>query len=396
MTRARVVGAGLSGLCAAWFLARRGVSVDVVESSADPGGLIQTIPLTHGPVEVGANAFVWTPAVARLFDELGLAPQFARDARRRRYIYRDGRPRRWPLTPVETAGMLGRFGGTWLRRAARAHESESVAAWGDRVLGRAATAWLLGPALQGIYGAPASELSARAIGNARRRRRGRVRLASPREGMGALISALHGQLLQQGVTFHFGETVTTLDASVPAIVCAGAATAASLVAPHHPEFGRAAARIRTAPLVTATAFFEPHDDDIRGFGVLFPRGTARALGVLFNTEIFDHRGTFRSERWIYGDPLLVDASARQIEDAILQDRRLLTHADRRPVAVHATGWHHALPIYDDAVLETARAAAALPSWLGVCGNYLGRIGVSALVERAEAEAARIAAGPAPG
>ncbi|HEX6323385.1 MAG TPA: hypothetical protein VFZ36_06640, partial [Vicinamibacterales bacterium] len=63
----------------------------------------------------------------------------------------------------------------------------------------------------------------------------------------------------------------------------------------------------------------------------------------------------------------------------------------RPIAMHPRGWAAALPIYDGAVVEAAAASATLPPWLGVCGNYLGRIGVSALVERAEAEAGRIAA-----
>ncbi|HUF23543.1 MAG TPA: FAD-dependent oxidoreductase [Vicinamibacterales bacterium] len=394
MTRVRVVGAGLSGLSAAWALARRGIPVEIVEAAPVPGGLIHTIVLPEGPVETGANGFVWAPAVDRLFQSLGIEPMFAREASRRRYIFRNGRPRRWPLTAGETAATLGRFGAAWLRGRIKPRPGESVAAWGDRVVGRAATASLLAPALQGIYGAPAAELSAEAVGIARKRER--IRLAAPRDGMGAMITALVDALTRRGATFTFARHATSLEPGVPVMVCTSAAAAAPLLAPHHPPLAGAAARIRSAPLVTATAFFARHADDIRGFGVLFPRGSARALGVLFNTEIFDGRGALRSERWIYGDAALAGAPAREIDAAVQRDREQLTGRRDSPVALHAQGWTAALPIYDEAVAEAAKASATLPPWLGVCGNYLGRIGVSALVERAETEAARVARAIDPG
>jgi len=388
MTRVTVIGAGLSGLAAAWSLTRRGIGVEVIERAPRTGGLIDKIQLPEGPCETGANGFVWSPAVGRLFAELGIDPQFAREASRRRYLFRDGKPRRWPLTPLETAGMIARYGAAKVGAAALPRADETVAAWGDRVLGSAATTWLLSPAFQGIYGAPAEELSARAIGIGQKR--GRIRLGAPRAGMGAIIDALTSGLAARGAVFRLSERSVSLEAGAPAIVSTSAAAAAPLVAPHHPAFAAAAARIRSAPLVTVTAFFEPRPDDRRGFGVLFPRGTARALGVLFNTEIFEHRGTLRSERWIYGDASLVDAPAQDVEAAVLRDRRLLTGATAPIVNMHVKGWRAALPVYDAAVLAATEAASSLPPWLGVCGNYLGRIGVSTLVERAEAEAARIA------
>lgn len=388
MTRVTVIGAGLSGLTAAWALARRGIGVDLIEAAPRPGGLIDTIQLPEGPCETGANGFVWSPAVERLFAELAIEPQFARDASRKRYVFRDGSPRRWPLTALETAGMVARYGAATLAAAASPRTDETVAAWGRRVLGHAATTWLLSPAFQGIYGAPAGELSARAIGIGQKRRP--IRLGAPRAGMGAIVDALTAALLARGAAFRFGARVSVLEAGAPVIVCTSAAAAGPLIAPHHPRFAAALAAIRSVPLVTVTAFFEPRPGDRRGFGVLFPRGTARALGVLFNTEIFDHRGTLRSERWIYGDAALVDAPADEIAAEVLRDRRLLTHGGGAIINMHVKGWRAALPVYDGAVPAATDAAASLPPWLGVCGNYLGRIGVSALVERAEAEAARVA------
>lgn len=389
MRRARVIGAGLSGLTAAWALARRGIAVEVIEAGPSPGGLIHTTTRPEGLVESGANAFVWTPAVADLFTSLELEPLFARDASRRRFVFREGRARRWPLTPRETAATAARVGAMWAVRRTAALPGESIAAWGTRVAGRAATEWLLAPALQGIYGAPAAELSAQVIRAGRRR--GRIRQAAPREGMGALIDRLHHRLLRAGAVVTLDHAVTSLEPGEPAIVCTSAPAAAPLLAPHHPALAAAAARIRTAPLVSATAFFDPDPADLRGFGVLFPRGTARALGVLFNADIFEHRGALRSERWIFGDRSLATAAVADVAAAIERDRFVLTGRRDPMIAIDMRSWTAALPVYDDAVAEAAKASTTLPPWLGVCGNYLGRIGVSALVERAEAEAARLAA-----
>jgi hypothetical protein len=48
-----------------------------------------------------------------------------------------------------------------------------------------------------------------------------------------------------------------------------------------------------------------------------------------------------------------------------------------------------VPIYDRAILAIAPALASLPPWLELAGNYLGRIGVAALLEQAEAAASRV-------
>ena len=56
------------------------------------------------------------------------------------------------------------------------------------------------------------------------------------------------------------------------------------------------------PLVRITALLPRAASRIRGAaGILFPRGgDIRALGVLFNTNIFPDRGGQYSESWIYG------------------------------------------------------------------------------------------------
>ena len=105
MRLARVVGAGLSGLTAAWRLTEAGFTVEIIEAAERPGGLIETIGTPHGRVEGGANAFVWSQSVASLFPRSASRLNSRPRSQRRRYIFRDGRPRRWPLGFGETLTM---------------------------------------------------------------------------------------------------------------------------------------------------------------------------------------------------------------------------------------------------------------------------------------------------
>lgn len=390
MRSTRVIGAGISGLTTAWHLADSGLTVTVFDAAAGPGGMIQTRPSAHGPIETAANAFVWCDTVAEWFRRLDLEPVFARNASRRRYIYRNGRPQRWPLSIGESAVLAGRFGIAAVSRRAGARERETVAEWGDRVLGPAARQWLLEPAMQGIYASEASALSARAI-FAGRRRGPRV-LAAPSGGMGEFVSRLCARLVDRGVQLRFSTRVETIDPQIPTAICTGAPAASRLLAEHAPDLAARIAAVPVAPLATVTMFFALHPEDLRGFGVLFPEPAGlHALGVLFNTEIFERRGHFRSETWIVGDRAAgmtawTDAALQQ---ALAADRKHFTGRCDVPIAIHITRWPSAVPVYNETILDLKAGLAALPPWLALAGNYMGRIGVAALLDQAAEAALRL-------
>jgi len=390
MNHVRVIGAGLSGLATAWYLSEIGADVEVIEACARPGGLLRTQQLKEGLVESAARAFTSSERVSALFAAAGIDACETLPESRRRFIFRNGRPRRWPLTPVETIGAAARAASAWVRRDLRPHASESVAVWGRRVVGPAATTWLIAPALQGIYATSPDVLSAAAIfGRGRSSARGP--LVAPRGGMGELTDRLHAVLRARGVTFSFETPVERLDTSVPTVICTNAPVAARLIAPYAPTLAAAIGSIRMVSLIVATTFFERHEDDWRGLGVLFPRSTGvQALGALCNTDMFPDRGTLRSETWIYGD---LSAATLPQPDTILgcvrEDRARVTGRRDAPIAWHVTPQIESLPVYDTAVLDAQASLADLPARIALAGNYLGRLGVSKLLDGAWEAAKRI-------
>jgi oxygen-dependent protoporphyrinogen oxidase len=388
-----VIGAGLSGLATAWYLSEAGVLVAVVDAGSRAGGLIQTQHAPEGLIETAARAFPWTDRTRELFAKAGVPPAFARDESKRRYIFRSGRARRWPLTVTETFGTAARFGSAWIARQTSPRAPETVEAWGTRVFGRAATKWLLAPALQGIYASPPAELSAVALFGKGRPRGGK--LAAPPRGMGELIDRLHAALIERGVTFEFGRSVQPgAIGERPTVICTNAPAAARLLAESAPLVASALERIRMVSVVAVTAFFPPRHDDLRGFGVLFPRASGvRALGAVFNTEVFTGRGDLRSETWIFGDldPAALPGTDADAERQVNHDRAILTSRTEPPVARYVTRQIAALPVYDQAVLDARAAVATLPGHVCLAGNYLGRLGVSSLLEGAADAADRVRA-----
>lgn len=387
-----VVGAGFSGLTTAYLLTRAGRKVRIVEKTARAGGLISTTRTEHGLVETAANGILNSARLAAMSEDIGVPLLPTRADGRKRFIYR-GKPRQVPLSFAEAfripVGLITNVANL------RPQPGETVAVWGARVLGRGATEYLLSPALSGIYAGDPDRLSASLIfGHADlpnhvqtyRPRKARVRgTVAPPNGMQQLIDGLVDYLREREVEMHF-ETEAQPNTNEPTIVCLSAPAAAKCLSHASPDLAQELARVEMLSLLTVTCFFDKTAASLKGFGCLFPQDQGfRARGVLFNDYIFEGRGPEHSETWIFGGALdrdVVNLNDEDITRTILSDRAQFYRQQDSPLAVHIKRWPNALPHYSVDLERSLEKLPHPPPNIALVGNYLGRIGLAKIFERA--------------
>jgi protoporphyrinogen/coproporphyrinogen III oxidase len=181
MTRIAVVGAGVSGLSAAWFL-QRGLPyarVEVIDTNDRVGGVIQTLHEPH-LIECGADNFATLlPDAWQLVQEMGLEAEFITPQKEFRIaqVVRKGHlvpiPNGFSLMqPTRMGAILTTPILSWRGRlrvlmeyflpARESEEDESVESFAVRRLGRECFERLVEPIVGGIFTARAETLSMQA------------------------------------------------------------------------------------------------------------------------------------------------------------------------------------------------------------------------------------------
>jgi protoporphyrinogen oxidase len=210
--------------------------------------------------------------------------------------------------------------------------------------------------------------------------------------MQQLIDALGAHLRSRGVDVRLN-TPARLDGSTPSIICTSARDAAECLREIAPAASQALSRVDMLPLARVTAFYPDEATSRKRRGILFPRGGAiRALGVVFNTNVFPDRGSQYSESWIYGGALdrgVVDLDDGELGALMDRDRVALWGRSASPVARFVHRWHAALPHYDLHLESIRTSGFDLPAGVFLVGNYVAGIGVTMLLEQAAAVATRV-------
>ncbi len=387
-----VVGAGFSGLVTAYLLTKAGWEVRIVEKNSRAGGLIRTIRTEHGLVETAANGILNSARLEAMCADIGVPLLSTRRDARKRFIFR-GRPRQLPLKPFEALRMP--VGVAANATHLRPHAFETIAEWGRRVVGKGATDYLLTPALGGIYAGDPERLSASLIfGSAElpahlqtyRPAKATVRgTVAPPQGMQQLIDGLRDYLESKGVEIVFAATRESSHRK-PTVVCLSAKAASEYFNEDAPDLAAALARVEMLSLLTVTCFFDQAAAQLKGFGCLFPPDQGfRARGVLFNTSIFEGRGPAHAETWIFGGALdagIVHSGDDEIGETLAADRERFYGRSDIPLATHITRWPNTLPHYSVDLERTLSDLPTPPPSVALVGNYLGRIGLAKILERA--------------
>ncbi|OLO09576.1 protoporphyrinogen oxidase [Salinicola sp. MH3R3-1] len=438
-----IVGAGATGLAAAWTLAKRGQNVTLLESNDQVGGNLHTERDGEWQIEHGPNTVIMKPPLYALLDELDLLgeAQPANAESTKRFVVLNGQPVALPMKPLDalTSPIIGWRG--WARLArepfiARSTASEeTLAAFVSRRLGPRILGRMVDPFVSGVYAGDPARLSVQAamprlaameqehrsliIGGLKKMRQARRDPSPiPVEWRGKLVSFPQGlqrltDRLAEGITAQPTATIQTgceirgirregeqwvvedrngrqwrarsLVLAVPAPV------AAALLRPLDERLAKPLAAIAYPPVNAIALGFREQDiaHPLDGFGVLIPRAEKRrTLGALFSSTLFEGRAPA-------GHKLLnVFIGGRQSPEAavgddatqvsrVIGDLRDLLGIRGEPVWQKVTRWPQAIPQYEVghlARIEALDDALRAYSGLHLAGNWRGGIAVGDCLE----------------
>ena len=168
MQKVAIIGAGITGLTAAFELKRRGVDCMVYEASDRVGGVIQTVREEGFLVECGPNSILDThPNLGKLVTHLGLEGNKlpANTAAQNRFIVRDGQPIALPTSPPAFFSSKAFSAKAKLRLMrepfirSKSNEQESLADFVLRRLGREFLDYAINPFVGGVYAGDPAKLS---------------------------------------------------------------------------------------------------------------------------------------------------------------------------------------------------------------------------------------------
>ena len=406
MRSVAIIGAGITGLTAAFYLKHRGVPVTVYEASDRVGGAIQSIRAGGYLAEFGPNTILETsPKVTQLVIDAGLASRrLDPDAKAQaRYVVRYQRPIEMPGSPLgffTTKLFSVRAKLAVLREPfvapRRDGKEESIAEFVMRRLGQEFLDHAIDALVAGVYAGDPYKLSVpqafpklgqlearygslikgQIFGARERKRRGEVaKDRAPKfsfdEGLQVLPETLRERL---GEAVRLNATVTrltqggecwTLDvcergqqsrAEHSAVIYAGTAFKLADMEVQTPMPLRFAtfAEIRYPPVASVVLGFRREDvaHPCEGFGMLIPKVEGfKILGTIFSSSLFPNRapaGHLTLTSYVGGEryPALASLPPEKLFALTCEDLRVLLGVRGKPTFQHSVYYPRAIPQYN--------------------------------------------------
>jgi protoporphyrinogen/coproporphyrinogen III oxidase len=181
MKRIAIIGGGISGLSAAYYLSKAGHDCTLIESEKQLGGVMRTERLHDCVIEAGPDSFLsQKPWALELIRELGIEVQLigSNDHLRRTYVVRNGKLVPLPegmqflmptkiapilTTPLLSLGAKARMGLEYFRKPSATRADRSVADFVIDHYGREVNEYLAQPMVSGVYGGSPERLSINAV-----------------------------------------------------------------------------------------------------------------------------------------------------------------------------------------------------------------------------------------
>jgi len=427
-----VVGAGISGLSAAYDLERGGVACTIFEKQARSGGVIETRVAGECTLDCGPDSFLAAkPEALALITELGLENEVigSNDHQRTTYIWKHGRLVALPegvmmivpsrIMPMANSPLLS--WGTKLRMAAEYFRKPAVCA--DRSVaefvidhfGQEALDYLAEPLLSGVYGGDPARLSVASVlprffqieatyGSLVRgvlSSRGKARSSGPlfrtlKSGLGTLTSALASRVKvcraqaesierREGSGFRIRAEGNWMEADHVIVACPAWATA-ELLTTLDPMLAQWLGGIEYSSSLTLSLIYRASEfDGMRaGFGFLVPNKERQRLaactfvGSKFSHRIPDDRIALRCFFGGTGDEPALGESDETLITIARQELRRILGLTAAPIEHVIARWPRSMAQYNvghaQRIADIRARAAEIPG-LHLAGNAYEGIGI---------------------
>lgn len=422
-----VLGAGISGLSAAWFLSQSGQPVDVtlIEKTERAGGLLQTEYTPDFLFEKSARLFKADKSLEllKLAHALGLHDQIIHRTAKgfARYTYQDGKLRRFPDSPLGfcvsslTRGFIPALVSEWKKPAKC--EDETVWEFVQRRLSPELARTFFDPLVVGIFGGDMRELSVRACfpllkrceeqhGSILRgllhywKSRPRSPFFSFKQGVQQLIDRL---LAKSGAECHFEQEVQRIaikDNKVEVVtqdriyygdglICAlGLKESVQLLEPLASETARELQKIPALGMAVVNIGYKENVLPLQGFGYLVGKQAQEdILGVLFDSSLWPQHNRQAEETRL---TVNIEEKGREEEwyvHTALSALKKHLNLCATPAEVSVKRIVRAIPQYSPGHFEkiktlTEELSKRLPRCF-LAGNYLCGVSVEECIARAK-------------
>jgi oxygen-dependent protoporphyrinogen oxidase len=446
--QALVIGGGISGLVCAYALRQTGVEVQLVEASARPGGVIQSITRDGFLLELGPQSFSGTAALRQLCKELAISDQLLEaPPRAPRYVLVDGTLRPVPLSPSAFFASSLIDGATKWRllrdifgRSVPPDADESVASFVRRKFSAQLLDRLVGPFVSGIYAGDPECLSVRSafpqlyeaekaagsvirgmlrLSKTKKGSRERPTLQSFREGHATMVralsnnlgTALHTQTRATAIAKRNGsgfevqlEGMSERDSVIAQslILCMPTDVTGTLLGQLDAQLDTLLTSVEYAAVAVVSLGYHKKNvgHSLDGFGFLVPRSAGlRVLGTVWNSSLFPGRapeGHALLTSFAGGatDPAAAKLKPEELAALIHREISPLLSIKSEPIFSNVTIWPRALPQYNlghgDRLARIENLQVQFPG-LWLAGNYLRGPAIGSCVEQALAVAERVRA-----
>ena len=403
MKSVAIIGAGITGLTAAFYLKRRGIPVTVYEASGRVGGVIQSVSRDGYIAEFGPNTILETsPKISQLVRDAGLesrrlSPNPKAEAR---YVVRYKRPISMPSSP---AGFFTTKLFTLGAKLAVLREpfvsprrdgvEESIAEFVVRRFNQEFLDHAIDALVAGVYAGDPGKLSVthafpklkalednygsmikgQIFGARERKKRGDVaKDRAPKFSFDSGLQVLPETLSQQlGDSVKLNAAVTKLTQSADgwtlsiadqfeaehrAVIYAGTAFRLAKLKIESKETVDLSplSEIRYPPVASVVLGFRREDvaHPCEGFGMLIPRVEGfRILGTIFSSSLFPNRapaGHLTLTSYIGGEryPELASLPAEKLYEITCEDLKVLLGVRGKPTFQHCAFYPQAIPQYN--------------------------------------------------